>query len=52
MSVTVKRQLHNGYERWGIYVNGELVEGGFTDHAAAVQHASMYNTAVATLPKS
>lgn len=39
-NVKVKRQP--GLRTWGIYVNGQLVEGGFFSRDAAIEASSEY----------
>lgn len=37
--IKVKRQAEIGSNRWGIYRNGKLVEGGFSTKRAAEDYA-------------
>ena len=44
MEIIIKRQTEFGSRQWGVYVDGKLVEGGFSSRAAAESCAAGYET--------
>jgi len=42
MNIKVKQQKELGSKQWGVYVNGELIEGGFFRKSAAEDWAWEY----------
>lgn len=43
--VTVRRMTEFRSRQWGVYVNGELVEGGFFSREAALEAAQVWRDA-------
>jgi hypothetical protein len=39
IKVAVRQQRELGSKQWGVYVNGELAEGGFFSRSVAEDHA-------------